>query len=91
MGVAALTNSAILDNAISDVNGIGIAFGSGNTVNLVSGNIVLNSGSDGIQVAAGATGNTFKTIRSSAAAGSRLPASTRATNNLSCPQCVERK
>jgi hypothetical protein len=60
MGAGALTNSVILDNVISDVNGPGIAFLSGNTLNLVSGNIVLRSGTDGIQVAAGATVNTFE-------------------------------
>jgi hypothetical protein len=60
MGSGALRDSWILENAVLGVNGEGIALNAGNTGNLVAGNIVEDSGNNGIRAAAGATGNTFE-------------------------------
>jgi parallel beta-helix repeat protein len=68
IGTGGLKNSRILNNVVSGFkggavgacNGCGIAFSTGNTDNVVTGNTVVNNARDGIQVAAGATNNTFQ-------------------------------
>jgi parallel beta-helix repeat protein len=60
MGLAGLQSSQIFDNIISGLAGEGIALLASNNDNVVQNNTVTDNGSNGIRVAAGATGNTFE-------------------------------